>query len=450
LDHSLNSDILKGKGDKRMINNKINDLLQEEINKGIEKFKQEYISTQFEKNKLYAYLGDDLVHSLKKYNGFIAGGTITSLFCNREINDIDVYFKDEESALGFISGVWEGGRHVVSHTKKATQMLYGELNVQVIHFQYFTSVEEIFKTFDFTSCMGCFDFTTERFTLHPDFLKHNSQRILKFNSETTYPIVSLLRVQKYEKKGYSISKPEFIRIILTCMNLEIDSYDDLKEQLGGMYGINYDKLFEDVKDEEFNLQEAIDKIANIALDEDYFKKPIPLKFDSLEDILDNISKNPKKVLEVNGKLFKIGYDGLLQSIDKRPDDFIELDVNQFFNENRFYKFVKKVDDRYFSFYDDKFEYKIDQEVEGNKNKSNGWSSNSKHVGSLHFNEKGDINSSTYRNNKDGVLIEVSIKPEDFVDVDSHVLAKKCTVIREVPKDEYEEKKLKIELEFPYL
>jgi hypothetical protein len=192
---------------------------------------------QFEKNKLYAYLGEDLVKVLKHHKGFIAGGTITSLFCNREINDVDVYFRDEESILGFLNEVWSGGRHVVSHTKKATQLMYDDINLQVIHFQYFNRSEEIFNTFDFTTCMGCYDFDTEHFTLHPDFLKHNSQRILKFNSETAFPIVSLLRVQKYEKKGYSISKPEFIRIILTCMNLAIESYDELKEQLGGMYGI---------------------------------------------------------------------------------------------------------------------------------------------------------------------------------------------------------------------
>jgi hypothetical protein len=421
-----------------MINNQISELLQMEINKGIERFKRDYINTQFERNKLYAYLGEELVSALKHHKAIVAGGTITSLFCNREINDIDVYFKDEESALGFISEIWKNGRHVVSHTKKATQLMHGEVNVQIIHFQYFTKPEEIFNTFDFTSCMGCYDFSTEQFTLHPDFLKHNSQRILKFNSETAYPIVSLLRVQKYENKGYTISKPEFIRIILTCMNLNINTYDELKEQLGGMYGINYDKLFEDVKDEEFDLQAAIDKIANIALDEDYFKIPESIEFSILDDILDNISKNPKKVLEVNGKLFKIGYDGLLDSIDSKPENFVMLDTDQFFNENKFYKFVKKVDDKYFSFYDDKFEYIIGQEVVAKPSKNDGW--NNGHAGNLHFNELNDINSSTYRNKKDGVLIEVSIKPEDFADVGNHVMAKKCTVIREVPKEEYDKKK----------
>jgi hypothetical protein len=406
------------------------------------------MSFQFEKNKLYAYLGDELVAALKRHNGYIAGGTITSIFCNREINDVDVYFRDEESILGFLSEIWDGGRYIVSHTKKATQLVYGDINLQAIHFQYFNSPEEIFSTFDFTTCMGCFDFETEQFILHPEFLKHNSQRILKFNSETAYPIVSLLRVQKYEKKGYSISKPEFIRIILTCMNMEINTYEELKEQLGGMYGINYDKLFEDVKDEEFNLQAAIDKIANIALDEDYFKKPVSVEFSNLDDILDTIAKKPRQLLELNGKLYRIGYDGLLEGIKKKPENHEMLDVDQFFNDTRFYKFVKKMDDKYFSFYDKSFEYIIGQEVEANKNTNNGWGRDN---GKLFFNEKFDIISSTYKDEKGAVLIEVSIKAGDFDDVRTHVTATKCTMIREVPEDEWKhwiyEKKDSEELPF---
>ncbi|MEC1259989.1 hypothetical protein P9D34_05915 [Bacillus swezeyi] len=48
---------------------------------------------QFEKNKLYAYLGKDLVKSLKKFEVIVAGGAITSLFNNKAINDIDLYFR---------------------------------------------------------------------------------------------------------------------------------------------------------------------------------------------------------------------------------------------------------------------------------------------------------------------------------------------------------------------
>ncbi|WP_137743362.1 hypothetical protein [Robertmurraya siralis] len=386
---------------------------------------------QFEKKKLYDYLGEDLVDALKHFKVYIAGGTITSLFTNNEINDIDIYFRDEDSIINFLREIWENGRYVVSNTKKATQILYENINIQTIHFNYFDSPKEIFDTFDFTVCMGAFDFATEQFVFHPDFLKHNSQRILKFNSETAFPIVSLLRVQKYENKGYKISKPEFIRIALTCMDLDINTYDELKEQLGGMYGVNLDKLFEDVEEEEFNLPDAIDKIANITLNDDYFVKPTPVEFNDLDDILDTISKKPKKYLNINEKHYVIDYNGLLKEIYHVPEYKEDVNIVEFFKENKFYKFVKKVGEKYFSFYDNEFEYIIGEEIAAKF--ANGYG---KGNGQLYLFEKNQFNSQ-YQHNRDSVLIEVEVKPEDFIDADEgDVEAKKVTVIREVPKDEW--------------
>jgi hypothetical protein len=55
--------------------------------------------------------------------------------------------------------------------------------------------------------------------LHEDFLKHNSQRILKFNPTTDFPIISALRVQKYEDKGLIgfITSPFILAIVCLCI-----------------------------------------------------------------------------------------------------------------------------------------------------------------------------------------------------------------------------------------
>ncbi|MEL3959492.1 hypothetical protein NST17_20280 [Caldifermentibacillus hisashii] len=386
------------------------------------------MNTTFEKNKLYNHLGD-LVDVLKRHKAYVAGGTITSLFSNREINDVDIYFRDEESLIKFLSEIWDGHKWNVSATKKAILMIYDDVQIQLIHFNYFNSPEDIFNTFDFTVCMGCFDFSTDEFVFHPDFLKHNSQRILKFNSDTAYPIVSMLRVQKYEDKGYYISKPEFIRIILTCMKLEINTYEDLKEQLGGMYGINYDKLFEDVKDEKFDLQKAIDKIADITLDESYFVKPEPVEFNNLDDIVATISSEPVKVFKINDTKYRITPWGLIDVANKKMPLTEEIDPKNELKDFKIYKFVKKENDKYYSFYNNKFEYKIGYEVVAlTRNFNNG---------RLYFNQKEDLNSSTYKD-EDGVLLEATFNWDDLVDADNGTLmVKKCFVIREVPKEEWE-------------
>lgn len=78
---------------------------------------------KFEKNKLKAYLGDELYNLLKKYECFIAGGTVTSLFCNREINDVDIYFRSKDIIRDFIieevsgSNMW-----IVAKTKKGVNV----------------------------------------------------------------------------------------------------------------------------------------------------------------------------------------------------------------------------------------------------------------------------------------------------------------------------------------
>lgn len=379
---------------------------------------------EFEKNKLYAYL-EDLTDGLKKYKAYIAGGAITSLFTGAEINDIDIYFRNEKSLIDFLEYYWQNETYVTCLTKKSILMIKGQkLKLQLVHFKYFKSPEEIFDTFDFTVCMGVFDFASEQFILHRDFLKHNSQRILKFNKNTAFPLVSLLRVQKYNKKGYTISKPEFIRIILKCMTLEVDTVEKLKDHLGGMYGINYDKIIEFVEGEKFSLDSVIDKIANISLSEDYFKQPSELKFEDLDDIIDTVKKRTIHVLKIKNNLYRIGHNGRMKPTKAKTPFFVEVDPKEFFKNKRFYKWViKKGDGVYCSHYRNSFIYEIGKQV-----------TTENHY--LYFNEAHEINCSSYFNT--GVLIEVSIDPEDFVKKSGgNVNAKKCTVIREVPRSEWE-------------
>lgn len=78
------------------------------------------IFVTFEKNKLYDYLGD-FAEYLEDYNCFVAGGAISSLFTNKEINDIDIYFRNESLFIEFVTEMWESySAHVVTATDKAT------------------------------------------------------------------------------------------------------------------------------------------------------------------------------------------------------------------------------------------------------------------------------------------------------------------------------------------
>ncbi|WP_339304330.1 hypothetical protein NST33_17905 [Paenibacillus sp. FSL L8-0435] len=377
----------------------------------------------FEKNKLYNYLGTSLVNTLKEYKAYIAGGTITSLFSNNPVNDIDLYFRDEESLSELIEEIYDNSDDWVNAlTSKALLVRVDDKEIQMIHFKYFEKAEDIFDTFDYTVCMGAFDFESEQFVLHEDFLKHNAQRILKFNKNTDFPIVSLLRVQKYKDKGYNISKPEFLRIALSCMELNITDEEELKQHLGGMYGINYDKLIELEEGESFSLSKIIDRIANIALSEDYFEKPKEIKYDSVEEILDVIVKEPVRVVKIKDNTYRITKKNVLREIAEEPKNKIEIDAKQYIDSQKFYKFVEKRDDKYFSHHDSKFEYVFGTLVKP-KNEH------------IYFNEKEEIRESHYYDK--GVLIEVVIPYENFTEKEGDkVLSSGCYVVREVAQEEW--------------
>ncbi|PJR89986.1 hypothetical protein CN878_02625 [Ochrobactrum sp. 695/2009] len=95
------------------------------------------------------------------------------------------------------------------------------------------------------------------FVFHPDFLKHNSQRFLKFNAGTRYPLASSTRVLKYQQRGYTIGKGDMMKIALAVRGVKIDTWDDLKDQIGGAYG---DKVILGNEDKPFTIEAAIDAL----------------------------------------------------------------------------------------------------------------------------------------------------------------------------------------------
>ncbi|KOS61549.1 hypothetical protein FJQ98_16020 [Lysinibacillus agricola] len=394
------------------------------------------MNTQFEEKKLLKLLGSELVDLFKKYNVFVAGGAITSIFTNSEINDIDVYTRNEDDLLGLIEELFDHcGNKVLSSTKKSTLFADGELLVQAIHFKCFDTAEDIFDSFDFTSVMGAYDFKDNKYYFHDDFMKHNSQKIIKFNSNTAYPLISALRVQKYEDKGYKISKAEYLRIVMTCMKLEINSYEELQEHLGGMYGVNLDKLFEDIKDDEFSLQAAIEKLAEITLSDEYFEKPELEFILELDEVISKISPKAIKYVEFKGKIYRVHNSGEIDEESVKYDNHTMLDIKDIFKDNKLYKFVKKNEDgTYSSYYDDKFTYKIGEIAEAN----GAVGTYSCDKGKLHFNTKEKIKKSTYFDKKDKVLLEVMFNTDDLLDIDhsTKVTARKVYVVREVPELEW--------------
>jgi hypothetical protein len=239
-----------------------------------------------EKKKLLAHLGNDAVINLLSTAGcFIAGGAITSIFSNKEINDVDVYFKDLKSLKNVLQVLFKmadadddydkifdkinddiSSHELIytNHTNKSILFTKGDLKLQFIYFKFFNSPQEIFDTFDFTINMGAYDCSKGEFVLHESFLKDIAQRRLSVNTKTAFPIISLLRVDKYKQRGYSISKKDFVNLCLSVNCLKFETWEQLQNAIGGMYGYIYTDLFDTAKP--FSVSEAIEQLSKLETD----------------------------------------------------------------------------------------------------------------------------------------------------------------------------------------
>jgi hypothetical protein len=217
------------------------------------------------KKKIKKLVPKYLMELSEDYDLFIAGGAITSICTNREVNDFDVYIKRGCDLFSLLKDICCNST-ILSATSKSLFVCHSGININFIFLDVYDKAEEIFETFDYTCVMGAYDMRTEELFLHEDFLLHNSQRILMFNPKTSFPIMSAIRIKKYVDRGYKISKNEFLRVMLTCSKLNISSYEELGEQIGGLYGIDVEEVFD--TDKEFDMDYVIQQICDFDFDFD--------------------------------------------------------------------------------------------------------------------------------------------------------------------------------------
>lgn len=63
---------------------------------------------------------------------------------------------------------------------------------------------------------------------------------------------------KYQSRGYTIGKGDILKIALACRKVKIDSWADLKDQIGGAYGYKVELAGET---QPFSLDAAIESLS---------------------------------------------------------------------------------------------------------------------------------------------------------------------------------------------
>jgi hypothetical protein len=199
-------------------------------------------------------------------------------------------------------------------TFKSNNMLNNDgkrMLFQVMIFDFFPTTNYIFEHFDFTVCMAAFDCDTKEYAFHPDFYSDIASKTIRFNPKTKYPLNSLIRVTKYQSKGYYISKFENAKIALSIANVGLpNSWEELENQLGGAYGKTI-KLH--TKDIEFNLENALSLLSDMnfepAYDDADTDKLEAVKVDELLNcfIEEDVEYFPLKNDENNAYIIEDGY-----------------------------------------------------------------------------------------------------------------------------------------------
>jgi hypothetical protein len=179
---------------------------------------------------------EKLFNLLIATHAIIAGGAIRAVFAREFISDYDIYFKNTIDLDSFESGLKELDFELAFSSDTAKSYKKNNIKIQVIIMPELIkeNPKDIIDQFDYSVCMGAYDFDTQSFFLADSFLEHVARKELYYNVNCKYPLSSMFRLKKYFKKGYTISGSEIIKLGLAVNNLKMKDYRDLKVQLQGI------------------------------------------------------------------------------------------------------------------------------------------------------------------------------------------------------------------------
>lgn len=287
---------------------------------------------------------------------FIAGGSITSIYTNKPINDIDVYPKTEAAFEDLVHLMFESGYFCADVSERAVTFVQGDdIPIQIMHFDTFETAEKIFECFDFTVCMGAYDVDTKKFVLHDDFLEDCCQRVLRFNPKTRFPYASAWRVNKYKERGYTIGKFENFKILAACALKPINSWDELVDQIGGIYG----EAVRVPEDTPFSIENMF------AAMNDRLTFPTKSPVGSAEEVILAVGKREIEYYQLNGKFYARVYTDSddYEPVPCRPVNGKMVDVGEIFKDRVFFKKVYRNGDELVSMYKPTFKYVVGEYVQ---------------------------------------------------------------------------------------
>lgn len=198
---------------------------------------------------------DKRIRDIVRMNwGFVAGGTLTSVFSYQPIHDFDIFFSEDKNVDAAIAELRNKVRNKEIELESVIETDTAfSFKVKGMRYQFVKvltgTLRNVIDNFDFTICMAAWS-QQHGFLLDESFLHHLSQRRLVFNIKAAYPICSLYRARKFIKRGFTMNGIEAIKLGLTIQNLDLSSYADLRKQLMGIDTMFLKDLTDSLKGQE--------------------------------------------------------------------------------------------------------------------------------------------------------------------------------------------------------
>lgn len=249
---------------------------------------------------------------------YVAGGAPLSVITKQPINDFDIYPKSLDGLYNAVQYIKDLNGVLIGATKRAlTFRAHSEEETyQIMTFDMFDDLEKIFNYFDFSVAMVAFDGDERKYNVGKRFLIDVASRQLHINPGTRYPLNTLMRVRKYQEKGYSINKGELIKLGLMLSQQNFTSWEELEDAIGGTYGKAI-SLSQKDKEVPFDIETAYHILENFDVDAaaHEYKKEVHITIDNILDLLEKYHDRDEKELTVKNNTYKVDSNNFLKKYD---------------------------------------------------------------------------------------------------------------------------------------
>jgi len=172
------------------------------------KSRSEYFAIHEDDIKLYKFAKLVKFFQLELLIGgvYLAGGALRSLVdLDEVVSDYDLFFESQVAAEMTRERLNNLGFDLIFECPEGKLFTFKGrgMKIQCVCENYYFTARELISSFDFTACAAAFDGNT--LWVHRHFARSVGKKTLKLLS-LTFPVATLGRIIKYDKKGYKTGK----------------------------------------------------------------------------------------------------------------------------------------------------------------------------------------------------------------------------------------------------